>query len=88
MSERIHCIECDASEAYTRRKTELTSADLPHGWVLREMVDQLTTRRGAGCSVELLRVTTWVLCPKCALDLTPVIHPEIRRALIGMGFDP
>ena len=81
----IYCIGCKASEPFRWRGESpgvaLRVEDLPRGWVLRVVADETVdaTRE------RLTGRTTWVLCKRCALALTPVLHPVVRHALEGIG---
>lgn len=91
MSEKVYCTECRKGVPCQRRSSQWEARDLPRGWVLREMVDHLWDEQGAtrGAFVTsslVYRVTTWILCPECALGMVPVVHPEVRQALSRMGF--
>lgn len=91
MSQRIYCIGCKTSEPFLWRghalEAGLRPEDLPRGWVLRTVTDRVmaeSRERGLGRS-PVTCVTTWVLCYRCALEVTPVIHPEVRKVLVESG---
>lgn len=79
---RLYCTECGLGE----EKPSLGQSRawrLPKGWVLRLVSDSVWCEDDsspAGGSVRE-RTIQWLLCRSCALDITPVIHPEVRRVL-------